>query len=646
LGETKNREKVGPVAEPQRPPKLPKNAVWLDDEREWELGGKSKSGKKHGTYKYFRPDGTLCNECQFSEGVPDGPFKRFHENGEVSQEGIYLKGKLHGTRVWFATDSQTSERMHEGISETIRKSEMDYDMDRVIAVRHFDAEGNRVLPDGTPYPDRPQSVPRNGTEYRGDLKRWVEPHLDERGARHEIWRAWTVTGEPAEESEYVHGARHGRSIQLIEDATYELGYFDEDLAVESWSLVLEGGKSLWSGDLGLRQDDESLMGSPVLEDVRHEAAHWQALAEDAFQARRMGEGLLALARAAAASRSIEALAKELQARCLPRPEEAARALAQAVAPSEGFRVAYAVNGLLRGAWPSRVLQAVAIWLDQEQYSRAALDFVNAAILLAPQDLELLFTRGLVLMSLGLEAHARQDANALAAAEPEQAEFLLHYLDALFPTFDFWPEKEKPSTTYDGLPEKPMRSAAEVKKLVQKYAQRVQVLREELLTRVKPEAHWLPPDMTGLLKGAKVSLEKSTFTEGEGEITVDERLDVDGWDVPSLMRAARAEWACLTWLCWAAGQTRLSMPSKLHPPADFGQAAGMARQRLWRARDLRVSGPREVDAPSFEWEGMPIEEVPQALAHIAEGQYEDLQALFLWLADKAVRSPWQEGLRES
>jgi hypothetical protein len=62
--------------------------------------------------------------------------------------------------------------------------------------------------------------------------------------------------------------------------------------------------------------------------------------------------------------------------------------------------------------------------------------------------------------------------------------------------------------------------------------------------------------------------------------------------------------------------------------------------------LRVSGPREVDSPSWSWEGMAIEEVPVPLAHIAEGQYEDMQALFKWLTDKEVRSPWQDNLRGS
>ena len=84
------------------------------------------------------------------------------------------------------------------------------------------------------------------------------------------------------------------------------------------------------------------------------------------------------------------------------------------------------------------------------------------------------------MSLGLDAQARSDANTLAAAEPEQADFLLRYLDVLFPTFDFWPAKETPQSTSEGLPEKPARTLAEMKSVAQKYALRLQKIRKLLV----------------------------------------------------------------------------------------------------------------------------------------------------------------------
>jgi hypothetical protein len=477
-------------------------------------------------------------------------------------------------------------------------------------------------------------------------EQWVEAPPEEGGT----YRAWTKDGEPVSEVEYQKGARRGRAIELAQDGLYERGYFHDDYAVDQWTVLSPVGLTLWTGDLGVKLDSQSLLASRVFEDARKNSAHWEAFATQALEARRVAEAALAMARAAAAAHSVEKLDAFLREHCLPRPIQFAEEVAASLAPSEGLSMGPAVNAMLRGASATKVLQAVAIFLDQSYYSRAALDFINAAILLSPDHLELLFTRGLVLMSLGLDEQARTDANNLAAAEPEQAEFLLHYLDALFPTFDFWPGVEQPTTTYDGLPDKPDRTLAEVKALAQKYALRLDLLRKELLSRVKPETRWMLPDVSALLKGAKVMLEQTSFKKTEDgeekDIAIDESIDVDGWDIPRLMRMARDEWACLTWLCWACGQTKVSLPIKVAPPKEFGQAAGMSQQRLWRSRDLRLMGPRPVDSPSFTWEGMSIEELPQPLAHIAEGQYEDMQALFLWLSDKAVRSPWQDDLRGS
>ncbi len=639
------------MAAPSRPPQVPKNAVWIEADHEWEAGS-LKNGKKHGPYKYWRVDGTLCNECMFVEGLVDGPFKRFHENGETSQEGMFFKGKLNGTRVWFSTEGQTTEKMHEGgVSPTVWRSEMDYDMDRVIAVRHFDKNGDQVLPDGTKYPDRPRDVPRNGTEYRPDLNQWVAPNLDEKGQRHGSWRAWTKAGEPALEAEYDHGDRHGRYLARLDDGAYERGYFDSGYAVDDWAVLGDGGKVLWSGSFGARQDTAALQTSSVFEDKRQSAEHWESLASECLSAGKPGEAALAMARAAAVSHSVEKLDAFLREHTPPRPPDEGEALAKEAAPTQELDLGLAVNALLRGAQPSQVLRGIAVYLDQALYSRAALDFVNAAILLAPDHLELLFTRALVLMSLGLDEQARNDANALAVVEGEQAEFLLHYLDALFPTFDWWPGREKPTTTYDGLPEGPDRTVAEVKEVAQKLATRVDRVRAELLTRIQPSVRWMVPDVSALLKGAKVKLEKTTFTvpgdDGEEqEVEVDEDLNVEGFDVPRLMRIARAEWNSLTWLCWASGLGKLGLPIKVAAPPEYGLAAGMAQQRLWRARDLRVMGPRQVDSPSFEWAGMAIEEVPVALAGIAEGEYAEMQAMFYWLTDKTIRSPWQDNVRGS
>lgn len=646
---------------PKRPEGVPARARWVAEDNEWELGTIDAQGKKQGPFTYWRPDGSKVNECVFKDGQPHGPFQRFHENGEVSQDGEFVSGQLHGTRRWFACDAPTTERMHEGgVSETVRKSEMDYVRGRVVGVRHFDADGRRVTPSGEPYPDKPASVD-DGAEYRPDQGVWTKGEADEETAEREgRWRIWSREGELKEDSHWSHGARDGDAVFHVAGESPFLdprivaqrGTFTAGQPSGTWKLLDDKGAVLRTVDYG---DPSSLDAAPRLEafaDEGRSADAWKQLAQARFDAGAVAEGLCLMARAAAAAKSPAPLLEALAQRARPMRAEAAEALAE----EAGDELPGLALALVRGAAPAPVLRKLAVGLDQKLLSRAALDYVNAALLVSPGSTEFLFTRALVLMSLGLDEQASRDASDLASAQPEQAEFLLDYVRFLFPRFDFWPGKEKPQTYYDGLPEKPARTLDEVRAVAQKYATRLTLVRDALLRVLTPDAPWLPPDLAALLPDGPAGLESGSFerpSEEAGEeaesVDFDETLEVDGADVPTLARLARAEWNALAWLCWSAGLDAVALPDALAPPADFDQAAGMSAQRLWRARDQRLFGGRNAraqDIPSFEWEGADVGSLHPNLASIAEQQYAEMKALFLWLSDAAVRTPWQDGLRGS
>src|SRR5262245_13495555 len=162
------------MTERHRPTGVPAQAVWVEDESEWELGPRDPEGERDGAFRVWRADGSLASECRFRHGRPDGPFRRFHESGEVAQEGEFVDGKLHGTRRWFAATGETTEStLAPGMSAAIVRSEMDYEMDRVVATRHYDAKDRRVLPlSGDPYPERPSGVPAEA-ELREKEGRWM-----------------------------------------------------------------------------------------------------------------------------------------------------------------------------------------------------------------------------------------------------------------------------------------------------------------------------------------------------------------------------------------------------------------------------------------------------------------------------------------
>lgn len=641
---------------PARPSGVPPRARWVPEDSEWELGPLV-DGQKHGDFTYWRPDGTRCNECHFERGTVQGPFKRFHENGEVSQDGTFVDGQLHGLRRWFASDEPTTERMHEGgISTAVRRTEMDYVHGRVVAIRHFDGAGQRVLPSGEAYPRPPAGVDARA-EYVPPQEQWHLGQADgETQAREGRWRIWTKAGQLLEDAEYVQGQRHGRAWLSLgpptpcadERVVAEEGQYEHGTCVGAWQLLDGAGQPVGRYDYG----------RPFGGDVARLAA-WsnattpEALATEAAQLEGGAHWAAALAtwaRWGGVTKDLgpfQALLARVARRLKP---EAAEALAE---ENDG-EAARLVASLIDGWDPALVLNKVAIALDQGAQSRAALDFNFAASLLAPERTSFLFTRSLILMSLGLAAQARVDANELAASQPEQAEFLLSYLDALFPRFEFQPARETPTSTFEELPERPVRSLEEVRALAQKYATRLGLVRDAILERVTPAAGWVPPDLSVLVPGEPAELLEASFEveDADGDvqtISLDETLALARADLPTLARLARADWVALCWLCWSAGLDAVGLPEQLSPPEDFGQAAGMAQQRLWRARDQRVFQGRNAEAhgiPSFEWEGLDVGELASGTAGIVEQQYADMQALFMWLCDADVKSPWQDNLRGS
>ena len=144
---------------PKRPAGIAAKAWWDATDDEWVFGPLV-DGKKQGDFTYWRADGTKCNESHLAMDVPHGPFKRFHESGELSQEGTFENGHLHGTRRWLSTQSATTENTRpKGVHVSVWKSEMDYVHGKVVGIRHFNRVGERVMPsNGDPYPLTPEGV--------------------------------------------------------------------------------------------------------------------------------------------------------------------------------------------------------------------------------------------------------------------------------------------------------------------------------------------------------------------------------------------------------------------------------------------------------------------------------------------------------
>ncbi|MCP3103218.1 thioredoxin domain-containing protein [Myxococcus sp. K15C18031901] len=640
------------------PPGVHPDAVWDDGDSEWVHGPKDSKGRNHGPYKYWRADGTLCNECIFVHGKPHGPFKRFHESGEVSQDGEFAEGELHGPRTWYATDTVTTERMHEnGVSEVVRKTTMLYEHGRVVSVRHFDAQGRRLLPStGELYPERPASLPEQA-EFREDLGQWSLVQLNKAGERHGPARFWLKDGDLLWEGEFVEGSRKGAYRSLAKDeyqdprVAYDEGEYDNDLACGTWKLLDADRKVVLTRDLGVSRDEEHMAASEVFSNLPRSEESWREVVDRCLAERDHMVGVLAMARAVAQTAEVTPLKELIDRVALPRTAENARGTAGETLQNAGQSFAALAETLLRGGDAAMLLRGYAVLMDQQDRPRAALDFVHAAMLLAPERTAFLFTRGLILLNMGLDEHALVDAEGLAKAEPDTADFLRIYTRSLYPRFEFWPSAQTPHSTYNDLPEKPAQSLEAIQGLVKKYATRLQTVRSELQRRFKPGADlpWLPPDLSALLPDGPVELVEDDVEIGEESIGVDETVSPRSLGLPDIARMARADWAALTWLLWACGENEVTMPKKVSPPSDFGHAAGMSSQRLWRARDRRVMngrGAKASGAAGFDFEGVDIDALPSNLVGIVEQQYGEMQAMFYWLVDASNVSPWQDNLRGS
>jgi hypothetical protein len=133
------------------------------------------------------------------------------------------------------------------------------------------------------------------------------------------------------------------------------------------------------------------------------------------------------------------------------------------------------------------------------------------------------------------------------------------------------------------------------------------------------------------------------------IEIDERFITDGAGVPALLAAAQADWAALSWLCWAVGLRGVALPEGDGTRAEMAVAMKLFVRRTWRIKDRLVSGSlvsRSQGVPGFEWQGVDIDELPRHLAEQAAAEYVAVRSMFIWLASVDAVSPFQDDIRDA
>lgn len=190
----------------QKPAGIPEDAVWSPDDQEWVIEPLDDEGRKHGECLYWRSNGSLVNRCQYEAGEPHGQYYRYHDHGEISRQGTFRHGQLHGVDVFFRTDSPTQENFPDGLSEIVWRAELDMSNGRAVGGRCFDREGRQVTERGEPVPDRPASVP-DGAIYFARQEQWRSGQTDQSFRFDGTWNIYSSEGDLIAQQGFSSGTK-------------------------------------------------------------------------------------------------------------------------------------------------------------------------------------------------------------------------------------------------------------------------------------------------------------------------------------------------------------------------------------------------------------------------------------------------------
>lgn len=657
------------MIEPERPASVPAAAVYNAESELWELAERDAHGLLHGA------------------------FSTFHVNGALVMRGSHHAGKLDGTIFRFTDGSAGSRPLRPCcVPPGARELRTRYRAGTFVDETFLDEHGRPLTDDGTPWPERAPGVPQTA-RYEPANGRYLD-RVDHSSDRTTL-RVFHPNGALEEEVELTHGrARVHRRFapdescreqtELDERGAWHGSYFarlsddDErfvDARVREISGRYEHGEPVGSFELRARDgatlrrvEYGAVLGATVPPSVLGTESNspntcggatdadaellWRLASEPERTPR---EAVALAARAFAQGGERERFERFLNERTAAlRPDHATELADQAVKP-EIARPSALLGALLGGGAPAMLLRSLASALPG--HAPAALAYFDASALLVPEQPLLGLGRALLCIEHGdplgaLVAAERGERETSHAAEP-----LREFTRVTYSDFAFRPALEGVAPPQEDIAEVEATQPLEaVERTVELYATRLAVVRRELERRAGGTPSWLPPDTRNLLHAGPLELRRysaSIADEGENgpeisNVDIDETLARD-CSTRRLLTTAHADWAALCWLCWSAGLDTVARPERLVPRNDFAAAAHQAMLRCWRAQDrLRTKGlvalARRVDG--FEWQGIPIDQVPAHLIEVAAAEYLEVRAVFFWLMFPQNQSPFQADLRHA
>ncbi len=148
----------------------------------------------------------MCCTSEYANGESHGPYRRFHPNGEVSQEGVMNRDVSEGNFKWWRSTAESPEvTLPAGVADNAWRMEAVLERGKNYPLRFFDRAGEEVLVNGEPVPQRPESVPAVAV-FSPEEEQWFHglgaSNVDDREG---LWRWWTTEGKIQCDKDYRGG---------------------------------------------------------------------------------------------------------------------------------------------------------------------------------------------------------------------------------------------------------------------------------------------------------------------------------------------------------------------------------------------------------------------------------------------------------
>lgn len=676
---------------PSRPAAVPAAGVWNPEDAKWEVSQRDAHGVRNGDCAFYRADGTLFSRTRFVAGLQDGPFVVYHRNGDVAREGTYVAGRIDGIVTAYASDKPDADRIRAccvppGAARLCER----YRAGEFLLEVFYDREGRAILSDGRLCPARPAGLPdlaafdesRGGWSQRSPEadRFWneqgvlVEEVVDPRTEGVRTVRQFDAAGVLREEAGFTRDDRpQGPFYRRFPDGEpgpyadqtirQERGAYDAGQATGRWTFLDTDGAVVRTVDRGIAVVDGDAIRWPVLVDARGDwVAQTRALAAEG----RVREAFVAAARGAVATGDRGGFDRLRVEHVVPLVPEREAQWGEALSQSSDASLASVLDALISGADAASALRALATVLPAT--GPAAIELVEASLLLAPERRMTHLTRALLRFQRGDRTGALADAEVVAGESADAAASLRSYAAIVFRGLDEWPGRTVPAPDPElaGVALEIGHPVDEIRHAIGVYATRIEQARAAVRAVAGAEAvAWVPTDLSSLLPDGPAALRRDTIecepdpdapppTTETGEaapetIEIDEQLATEGAGVPSLLATIHADWAALSWLCWAVGLDRVALPDAVSAPAELATAMQLIVHRTWRIKDRLATGSllsRSRGIPGFDWQGVDIDELPRRLAEMATAEYVAVRSMFLWLVSPDALSPYQDDLRDA